>query len=118
MIKNIGIITLFLLSCQSQESDQNISGYWKISFSGFNEVRYGDMVLKDDHTGIMYINDDPESLLIRGEDEFAFDWNLTNDRLILTRHDNNFMLSYSVQSFSQDQIKLFFADEVEVLLLR
>lgn len=118
MIKNIGILALIFISCQSQDSQTTISGEWRVYFSAFDEVRYGDLILKADHTGIMSIEDDPESLLINGGEEFNFDWRLTHDELILKRHDNNFMLSYKLKTISEDQIAMLFNGEVQVLLFR
>ena len=118
MIKNIGILALFFISCQSQDSEYSITGDWKVYFSAFDEIRNGDIKLKADHTGIMSIENDPESLLINGDEEFNFDWTLTNDEFILKRHDNNFILNYKLKSISEDQIAMLFNGEVQVLLFR
>jgi len=118
MIKYIGFIAFIISACQSQESIPTLSGEWKISFTAYDESRYGKVIFNDDHTGNLFIEYNPESLLINGEDEFNFDWNISGDQLILQRRDNDFLLDYKLQIISEDQISLLYSNDIQVLLIR
>lgn len=119
MRKTILFLVLGLCSsCEEEVVKDSVVGQWNISWTGFNEVRKGKLLLNSDHTGRIVLEANSDSRLLSEADDVNILWKEMEGQLIFTRLDNKFQMSYRVIDKSEKSITLMYMDDLQVSIYR
>lgn len=116
-MKNL-LLLLLLVGCTEAEFATEIVGEWQITWSMPEGSRTGILTLNNDRTGEIRLEKDPKSPILPNAEKIDIRWNKSNENLILTRIDNDFVLNYQIKNRTENSIDLSFAGDINILLIR
>ena len=117
-MKNLLLLSLLLVGCSEAELATEIVGEWQIAWSMPEGSRTGILTLNNDRTGEIRLEKDLKSPILPNAEKIDIRWIKTNEDLILTRIDNDFVLKYQIKNTTENSIDLSFAGDISILLIR
>jgi hypothetical protein len=117
-MKKIALIILLLQGCSEPDIPQNVFGEWSISWQADEYFRVGQLVLNNDYTGTINIEQNPAAFILPNKEKIEFTWHFDEQFLKLRRLDNDLELTYVVSEITDKQIAMVFADDIIVRISR
>lgn len=106
-------------ACTSEEYEVNtVVGRWEMEWNLEEMTTTGQIEFTEEGTASIVTDFIRNELLPSGSHTADFRWSFTPESLELTRIDNQLTLSYQIITKDKSTIKLNYADEIQITLLR
>ncbi|MTI39670.1 hypothetical protein [Fulvivirga lutimaris] len=112
------LLLLLVVGCAEADLESGMAGEWQITWIMDEGSRTGSLILNDNHTGQINLEEDTHSPILPHAEQIEVEWVQTSDALTLTRQDNGFVLNYQFKSKTTNSIDLSFAGDINILLIR
>lgn len=118
-MNRLPFVFLFLIfGCSEDLPVEAGSTRWKMAWTVGEDEVVGQLILFNDSSASMQVYGNPGSLLVRESEQVRLHWSMADDYLQLKRMDNQVELNYKILEKNPSHIKMSFAEDIIVSLLR